>query len=77
MTNDELRNHPEYKVCMDKITAYPVGFKFTMNWDRIPAAKANALKIILRDACQMGLIEQIATGVGLDLRVHDETYIRI
>lgn len=73
MTIDELRNHPEYKICMDKITAYPVGFKFIMNWDRIP----NALKIILRDACERGIIDQIATGVGLDLRVHDETYIRI
>lgn len=77
MTIDELRNNPEYKACMDKITGYHVGFKFTTHWDRIPVAKANSLKIILRDACEMGLIEQIATGVGLDLRVHDETYIRI
>lgn len=49
MTVNELRNHKEYKICMDKIKSYKKGFEFTLNYSQIPTAKANALKIIATD----------------------------
>lgn len=77
MTAYELREHPEYKQAMQKITSYRKGFEFTMNWARIPRPQANALKIIIRDAIKAGLIEQIATGLSLELEIVDETYKRL
>ena len=66
MTAQELRNHPEYKVCMDKIKAYRKGFEFTLEWSQIPRAKANALKIVMQDAYEQGLVDIIAFGLALD-----------
>ena len=77
MTKEELRNHDEYKVCMDKIKAYKPGFEFTINFSSIPKAKANALKIILKDAIDAGLLESIALGVSITGEFVDETYRRI
>lgn len=77
MTVYELREHPEYKQAMQKITSYRKGFEFTMNWARIPRPRANALKVIMRDAIYAGLIEQIATELNLELEVVAERYKRI
>lgn len=44
MTREELRNHEEYAICMNKIRSYKKGFEFTLNYSQIPTAKANALK---------------------------------
>lgn len=76
MTTKELRAHPEYKVCMDRIIGYRPGFKFTLNWFEIPTAKANALKIVLRDAVEMGYLESVSMGYDLDMNLTDETYKR-
>ena len=76
MTRKELRAHPEYKVCMDKIIAYRPGFKFTLNYATIPTAKANALKVILRDAVEMGYLESLSMSYDLDMNLTDETYKR-
>lgn len=76
MTTTELRAHPEYKVCMDKIKAYRPGFEFTMDWTQIPRAKANGLKLILKDACDLGYLESIQFGLDLTGTCTDETYKR-
>lgn len=67
MTVNELRNHKEYKICMDKIKSYKKGFEFTLNYSQIPTAKANALKIIMQDAIEQGLLESIAIGLSLEM----------
>ena len=77
MTITELRNHPEYTICMDKIKSYRKGFEFTMNWERIPRAKANGLKVIMRDAVEQGLLEYTATVLALDGTITAERFRRI
>lgn len=77
MTVTELRNHKEYALCMNKIKKYPEGFEFTLRWYQIPTPQANALKIVMRDAIEQGLIEQIATDLSLELEVTAETYRKL
>ena len=76
MTIQEFREHPEYALCMRKITGYKTGFKFTLNWSEIPRAKANALKIVIRDAMEQGLIENVADGWSLEGQLVSETFRR-
>lgn len=76
MTREELRNHPEYALCIDKIKSYPIGFKFTLNYAQIPKAKGNALKIVMADAVKQGYLESIAIGLALDGTFTDETFMR-
>ena len=64
MTNEEMRKHPGYIEALEKIKHYTPGFKFTIQWDPIPKAKANGLRFILRDACELGLIESISDDWG-------------
>lgn len=77
MTVQELRNHEEYAICMRKIKAYKKGFEFTINYAQIPTGKANALKIVLHDAVDQGLLENIADGWSLDGKIEDETFRKI
>jgi maltodextrin utilization protein YvdJ len=77
MTTQELRNHEEYALAMKKIRSYRKGFEFTLNYSAIPRPQANALKIIMQDAIEMGLIESIAIGLALDGTQTDETYRKI
>ena len=77
MTHEELRNHPEYAICMNKIRSYRKGFEFTLNYARIPTPQANALKIVMRDAIEMGLIESIAIGLSLEGKQTDETFRKV
>ena len=77
MTKEELRNHEEYRLCMNKIKAYKPGFEFTINFSSIPKAKANALKIILKDAIDVGLLKSIALGLSITGEFVDETFRRI
>lgn len=77
MTREELRNHEEYSICMKKIRGYRKGFEFTLNYAAIPRPQANALKIVMADAIEMGLIESIAIGVALDGTHTDETYRKL
>lgn len=77
MTHDELRNHPEYALCMKKIRSYRKGFEFTLNYAAIPTPQANALKIVMRDAIEQGLLESIATGWSLECTITDETFRKL
>lgn len=77
MTVQELRNHEEYAICMKKIRSYRKGFEFTLNYSAIPTPKANALKIIMQDAVEMGLIESIRMGFALNGTFTDETYRKL
>lgn len=77
MTRNELRNHPEYAQAMNKIRSYRKGFEFTLNYAKIPTPQANALKIIMEDAIEIGLIESIAIGLALDGTFTDETYRKV
>lgn len=76
MTISELRAHPEYTRCMNKIQNYRPGFQFTMNFSTIPTAKANALRIVLRDAEDAGYLESVSIGLDIDLNPVEETYLR-
>lgn len=77
MTIQEVRNHEEYAICFRKIKSYRKGFEFTLNYAHIPTPKANALKIVMRDAIDQGLIESIAIGLSLEGKQTDETFRRI
>ena len=80
MTHEEVRNHPGYIEAMEKIKGYRPGFRFTINFSRIPTAKANGLRIVLRDACKLGILESVSIGLGWDDKGDfgplDETYRR-
>ncbi len=52
MNNTDMRNSTGYKEAIAKIEGYRKGFVCS----RIPTAKANGLKFILRDAEEAGLI---------------------
>ncbi len=66
MTQEELRNHTGYIEAMEKIKNYRPGFEFTIRWNPIPRAKANALRFVLQDARDKGLIESISDDWGWD-----------
>lgn len=76
MTKEELRAHPEYFKCMEKIRGYRPGFRFRMNWTEIPTAKANALKIVLEDATKAGYIESISLIFNWDSDLAETIYKR-
>lgn len=76
MTTAELRAHSEYAICMGKIRGYRPGFILFMNYTQIPTAKANALKIILKDACDEGWLESIAFYVNLEGHITGERFVR-
>ena len=76
MTINELRQDKNYTDAIEKIRNYSKGFRFTIDFSKIPKAKANALKIVLRDAEKMGLLESVSIGLNLNGDITDETYIR-
>lgn len=77
MTVQELRSHEEYKLAFQKINSYKPGFEFTLNFARIPKPQGNALKIIMRDAIEQGLLESVQIGLALDGTITDETFRKI
>lgn len=77
MTIEEVRNHEEYAQAMEKIKRYPKGFEFTLKYSQIPRPQANALKIIMKDCIESGLVESIALGVSIEGKFVDETFRRI
>lgn len=77
MTATEFRNHKEYKICIDKVKSYPKDFEFTLNWSTIPKAKGNALKIVMRDCIEMGLLKSVSTGLNLKGEVVSDTYRKV
>lgn len=77
MTVQELRNGKEYAICFEKIRSYRKGFEFTLKYSQIPTPKANALKIVMQDAKDQGLLESIATGWTLEGKLVEETFRKI
>ena len=65
MTKQEWRKHDEYKKAWAKVEGYHKGFTWTMRWCEIPTGKANALKILLADCMDAGLIESVSIGYGI------------
>ena len=66
MTIQEVRNHKEYARCFEKIKSYPKGFTFTLEWQKIPKPQANALKIVMQDAYEQGLLDITEFILALD-----------
>lgn len=77
MTIQELREGNEYALCMKKIHNYKKGFQFTLHYEHIPTPQANALKIIMQDAIEQGLIESIAIDLNLQLEQTAETFRKL
>ncbi len=77
MTITEVRNHPEYTLCFDKIKSYPTGFEFTLDYEQIPRAKGNALKIIMQDAIDKGYLESTAIHLAITGEMTAETFRKI
>ena len=76
MTILELKKEPGYIEAFEKIKKYSTGFIFTVYYSDIPEAKANALKILLRDCVELGLIESLSIGYDLDMTLLSEKYRR-
>ena len=77
MTKEELRKRSGYIEAVEKIRNYSKGFTFTLDFSRIPKAKANALRIVLKDCENMGLIESISFGLDIQGNLVEEEYKRI
>lgn len=76
MTLQEWREHPEYKVCMNKILKWKKGKKYTVYYCYIPEKKRWFIQTVLDDAVKQGLIESVALGLNLDLLHTEETFLR-
>jgi len=77
MTHQELKASKDYAKCIDIITNYKNGFRFTINYSEIPLEKANALKLILKDCCEMGLIKSTSMGLSITGEFVEESFCRI
>lgn len=77
MTRNELRKHEEYKKCIDKIKSYSKGFEFTIDFRKIPKAKANALDIVLGDCLKNGLLECTSIELSLDCERTTQTFKKL
>jgi len=77
MTVTELRNHAEYAICMKKIKSYSKGFKFTIPYNRMTTGQAAAMKIIMCDAVEAGLVKSVAIGLALNGEQTDETFVKV
>ena len=77
MTVKELRESTEYAKSMQKIKSYPKGFKFSLKYGEIPKAKGNALKIIMKDAIDSGLLESVSIGLDIHGEFVEEEYRRL
>ena len=77
MTVAEVRNHPEYTFCMDRIKSYPKDFEFTLEWFKIPKPQANALKIVMQDAVEQGLLDVTEFLLALNGTETGRTYKKL
>ena len=77
MTITELRESADYRLCMNKIRNYRTGFEFTIPFYKMSIGQANAMRCILRDARNEGLIESVSCTFGLELDTTEETWRRV
>ena len=77
MTKKEFRESQEYKNVVDKIRRYNKGFRFTLEYCKIPESRLRALRVVMDDCVQQGLIESERIGVALDGTIVDETFKRL
>lgn len=77
MTIQELQQTKDYAEAMSKIKKYPKNFTFTLNYSVIPKGKANALRIIMQDCIDGGIIESVGIGVALNGEQTEETFKRL
>ena len=77
MTREELRKEPGYIEAHQKIENYKKGFKFTVNYNEMPAPKRRGMEFLLADCEKEGLIESRAIGINLSLERTDETFVRL
>ena len=77
MTIQELRQTKDYAEAMSKIKKYPKDFTFTLNYSVIPKGKANALRIIMQDCIDDGIVESVSIGLALSGEQTDETFKRL
>ena len=75
----------ELKKSIKKVSKYPEGFEFTINYTQLPSkGKENAMHWLMDKLCELGYLECIAIGHSLeDLRGEsgrwctEETFRRI
>ena len=77
MSKSEFRNSKEYREMIDKIKGYPKGFTFTLKYSEIPKKKGNAMKVITSDCIEIGILESISIGLGIQGNFVEEEYKRI
>lgn len=66
MTISEVRQSREYVKMLDKIKNYSTGFVFELNYASIPRSQANALKIVMKDCIDMGILESVSFDLDFD-----------
>lgn len=71
MTIQELRQSKDYAEAMSKIKKYPKDFTFKLNYSHIPKEKTNALRIIMQDCIDGGIIESVSIGVALNGEIYE------
>ena len=77
MTITELKQSQDYQAAMNKVKGHSKGFRFTLNYDQIPVAKGNALKILMRECCDLGIVESVQMGFDLQGNIVSETYVKL
>ena len=79
MNKQEARQTKDYQMAINKIKGYKKGARFKMNYQHlnISEAKLNGLKLILKDCCDEGILENVETGSTLDGLITDETFVRL
>ena len=77
MTITELRKSNGYQEAYHKILMYQEGFRFTVYYNQMTKAQANAMKILLEDCQRENLIQSVAIGLALSMEQTEETFIRL
>lgn len=77
MSKTEFKKSKEYQGIIDMIKGYPIGFTFKLKYSEIPVKKGNALKIVIRDCINIGILESISIGLDIQGNIVEEEYKRI